>query len=475
VALAIGRGDVRGDPPTEDPIKSLSAILRAQEPTKSRRDQLRSVEWVARGARAFTLPIGLVPVGIGCFQNLLARADTTVPAKCAMKTSPEQGERSFVSYEAVNPPYTYLLSGLAMRLAGDRDPDAAYRLGRAGMMVICLFLLALAIALVWDRAAGPLSLLGVMVATTPLSVWSFSVLNPSGMEMSAATCWAAAVVRLARERAAAGWVWAAAAASGLVLATARSSGPLLLAFITVCVGLAFGFPRLLAAARGGGRRALLAAACVGAGLVLGLFWLRYIPDYPLGFDVFDRVGSAITGLPATFRSGIGRFAGDYFIPEWVAAVWFGLLAALVAVAAAAAPPAQRLRLLLVAAAVVVFTVAFATLYLNNGFLAFNGRYALPALVVLPLCAGSILVEHRARLGAVRPVIVALTVGTGAIQLLAWWLESRRLAVGTEGRFFFFTDADWSPPGGWVLWLLVMLAGTAAYAAATISAPARGSR
>jgi hypothetical protein len=466
VALAIGRGDIRGHPPDVDPINSLAAILKAQAPTQSREAQLRSVRWIAEGARAFSLPIGRVPVSIGCFNSLLKRADTTIPANCTIKTSGAPGERRFVSYEAVNPPYTYIFSGVAMRLAGDRDVAGAYRIGRAAMSLICLTLLGLALLLLWDREAGPLSLLGAMVATTPLSVWSFSVLNPSGMEMSAATCWAAAVLRLVRRPAPQGWwVWAAAAASGVVLATARSSGPLLVVFIPLCIGLLFGFGRLRSAARGAGRRVALVAVCLGIAMAAGLFWLRYIPSYPLGFDVFDHVGTAITGLPQTVRSAVGRFAGDYFVPVYVAVAWTALLAALVVAAAVVATPAGRRRLALFATAVIAFVVAYATLYLNNGFLAFNGRYALPGLIVLPLCAGSILVERRSQItvSARRRLVLGITVGTAAIQLLAWWLESRRLAVGTEGPLFFFSDPAWSPPGGWLPWVLTMLVGTVAYA------------
>jgi hypothetical protein len=68
---------------------------------------------------------------------------------------------------------------------------------------------------------------------------------------------------------------------------------------------------------------------------------------------------------------------------------------------------------------------------------------------------------RTRLTAV------LAIGTGVIQLLAWWLESRRIAVGTDGPFFFMSDSVWDPPGGWLPWVLLMLLGTAVYVAAAL--------
>jgi hypothetical protein len=330
---------------------------------------------------------------------------------------------------------------------------------------VCLILLGLAVLLMWDRQGGSLSLVGAMVATTPASIWAFSVLNPSGLEIAGATCWAAAFLRLLRQPAPPRWVWAAAAAGGVALATARSSGPLFVVFIPFCIGLVFGFDRLLWAVRRLGRRVVAVAVCLGLALAAALFWLRYIPDYPLGSLIFDFVGDALTGMPRALREAVGRFAGDYFIPVYVAIAWAALLAALVVAAAVAMTPPERRRLVVLVIVVLGFLAAYATVFLTNGFPEFYGRYALPGLVVLPLCAGWLLAERREQisLSARRRLVVGLTLGTAAIQLLAWWLASRRLAVGTDGPLFFLSDPAWEPPGGWLPWVLTMLLGTVAYA------------
>jgi peptidoglycan/LPS O-acetylase OafA/YrhL len=150
---------------------------------------------------------------------------------------------------------------------------------------------------------------------------------------------------------------------------------------------------------------------------------------------------------------------------WVAVAWALLLAVLVATAARRQ---RRLALLVVVSIVVV--AAYATCYLTSGFDEFYGRYALPALVVLPLCAGAILAERGPHLAdsARTRLVVAFTLATGAIQLLAWWLESRRLAVGTNGPFYFLGDATWTPPGGWALWVGAMLVGTGLYVSSGLS-------
>ena len=89
--------------------------------------------------------------------------------------------------------------------------------------------------------------------------------------------------------------------------------------------------------------------------------------------------------------------------------------------------------------------------------------------MLPLCAGWVLVERRAQLPVAsgRRLVVGFTVGTAALQLVAWWLEPRRLAVGTNGPLFFLTDAAWDPPGGWWPWVLLMVTSSVAYAAIAV--------
>ena len=307
---------------------------------------------------------------------------------------------------------------------------------------------------------------------TPMSVWSFSVLNPSGLEIAGALCWAAVFLRLLREPAPPTWTWAAAAASGVVLATARSSGPLFVALIPLCLGLLFGFGRLLSAVGRMGRRVIPAAVCVGLALAAGFFWIRYIPDNPLGSRVFDHVGDAVSGMPRTLRESVGRFVGDYFVPIEVAAAWGLLVLALLTAAAVVATPAQRLRLALVTGVVIVATIAYASAFLTTGLLEFHGRYALPALCVLS--AAWILTDRRSALSpaTTRWLAGGLVLGTAALQLVAWWLEARRLAVGTEGSFLFFGDVAWDPPVGWLPWALVMLLATAAYASAIVGAVSR---
>jgi hypothetical protein len=471
--LAAGHGHAHGAKLREANLDALVADARGRRSTEDASAQVRALRFVADASGSFELPNALVPE-ITCFQNLLHRADPKRPADCAsVYVNGGRGVGTFTSYVAAYPPYVHVVPGLLGRAAGD-DSDAAYWLGRAFFTLTALALLGLALLLLWDPEAGMLSLAGALVAVTPMSLWSFSLINPSGLEIAGALCFTAGLLRIVRSGPTPRWVWAATAAGGVVLATARPSGLVFVLVAPLAVALLFGPPALRAAVRRGARDAAVATGVIGVAVVAALFWQRYMPGYGLGLGTLvDSVWPALEGLPRALRESVGRFAGDYFIPIPLALLWGLLLAGLVAAAALVAEPARRQRLLLLVAGAVVFAVAYATAYLTSGFDEFYGRYLLPGLVVVPLCAGTVLSQRAAQLGAAasRQLLTGLVLFTATIQLLSWWLESRRLAVGSEGQFFFLGDASWTPPGGWLLWTLVFLAGTAAYVLASLPRPA----
>ena len=60
-----------------------------------------------------------------------------------------------------------------------------------------------------------------------------------------------------------------------------------------------------------------------------------------------------------------------------------------------------------------------------------------------------------------------------VQALAFYLNSRRYAVGTSGPRWFVGHALWSPPAGWWLWLGVGVVGAALLAAGGLIRTAPG--
>jgi hypothetical protein len=79
---------------------------------------------------------------------------------------------------------------------------------------------------------------------------------------------------------------------------------------------------------------------------------------------------------------------------------------------------------------------------------------LPIVVAVPLLAGGALNRNRGRVSArwLRALAIGVPVAVAAMQLVAWFVDARRYAVGGSGAIWFLDSAAWSPPAGWWTWL-----------------------
>jgi len=95
-------------------------------------------------------------------------------------------------------PYLYFLPGLVARTAG--NPYSALRLGRMVSGAIGVALLGLAVAVLWDPDNPRHSLLGLVVATTPMVVFMVASLNPNGSEIAGGICFIAGLLQKSADR-----------------------------------------------------------------------------------------------------------------------------------------------------------------------------------------------------------------------------------------------------------------------------------
>jgi len=110
---------------------------------------------------------------------------------------------------------------------------------------------------------------------------------------------------------------------------------------------------------------------------------------------------------------------------------------------------------------VAFPIYFAAAsYSYTGF-GIQGRHTLPFIVVLPLLVGEALRRGSARLPArlYARLFAGAALVTGIVQFVAWWTDAHHYAVGANGPWWFFGTAQWSPPGGWAVWALVVGSGS----------------
>ncbi len=448
-ALGAGGGDVLGAP--------LPGESRSPEQRRWGATSLQ-MAWQQRTSRVFEVPPSLAPPpSLSCNAFL-----TEVSSQCR-----DQGERvpppsAQASYIGTYQPFLYLAPGSAARLAD--DPSAGMLLARAAGALLVVSLLALAGAVLWDRAAGSVSLFGLLLAVTPMVVFLASAVSASGAEVAAGVCYLAAVLRLARPRPPTTRAWTALALGGTVLSLSRPLGPVWVVLGVAVLAVVAGVRRSRAIARAGGVRAAAAAAIIAVGVVSSLAWELTQQIHP-GADitmVVEGIVPSLRELPEMYRQHVGVFGWlDTQMPLEGYVVWTLGLVLLLVLAIVLGTARQRAVLaVLVVATGVICVAGSAALIRPTGF-GMQARYVLPLAVVVPLFAGEVLRSHWWRLPSsmARGLLWSAAGFVTAVQLLAWYANARRHAVGTAGPWLFLGVSEWQPPLGWLPWMILAVAGS----------------
>ena len=417
----------------------------------------RETEWRRKLTRAATVPPGMSPDGLDC-----AVFQPNVTPECAEAVVPNRETIVQDTDVGSYAPLPYLLPSVATSF-GD-DATSAGRYGRLAVLLTWVALLAAAAWMLWDPRVGGLSLAGLVVAITPTAVFVGSSLGNSSLEVAASVAFFSALLRLTRganETSRSAWVIAAVSGAALVLS--RSLGLVwLLCGLAIVVAL-IGPSRFRELVRRSARPAALTSGALLLALGLAATWeLAYgprvgvtlIPSPSSLYDGVHQLRYALEGL-------IGRFGyEDVRLGTFGLAVWASMVAVLVGAAAWFGARGERRALLVaLALAVVVPIYIYAAVTSQQGIVT-QGRHLLPLMVAVPLLSGEVL---RRRLPERTPgwswaLLPALCVGAAVTQMIAWWVNSHRYAVGVDGPWWFQSDPVWSPPGGWTVWTVVTIIG-----------------
>lgn len=425
----------------------------------------RQIAWNRHFTYEGRVPPGLAPPDHECWTSSAER-----DAGCLDDFRPPDTETTAIMRVGNYQPLPYLLPGVATRAAD--SPGSANRLARLLNALLTLALLYVALRLAWSPDSGPISLLGVVVAVTPMAIFCGSMLNGSGPEIAAAIAFGSALLRLRRDASCARspGVWAAIGAAGAVLALSRTLGPAYLVVIALAALSIGGHRPAWEFLRGRGRPAIAALAAIAVAIGLNRVWERaHGAEATTGFANLRAVLDEAVGEWWRASSElVGKFGYlEYRLP-WIAYVaWFAAGFALVAVALLAGRRRERLALAAVLAAALLLPMVMWIYAIRQTGFGLQGRYVLPALVVVPLIAGELVRAHAAELGERlrRGLVTAIPLVAAAVHLVAFYWAARRAAVGTDGPLVFLGDSGWSPPLGWVPWLVLALLGSAALAGA----------
>jgi len=457
-AVSLGHGQLLG---TSSGREGAMAIVGpTRPPFLDERTYEDELAWVAQNTRKVQLPAGLTP---GWFRCGGQQTNPLVSARCLNNAPPLDEPGDWFNPTATYQPLPYLLPAAISWISV--SPDSLARLMRTGKAIVSLAFVAAAIFLLWNAESRLVSLIGLIIAMTPMTVFLSATLNPSGLEITSSLAFASALLRLTREGAGSNrrWPWIVGAASGAVLSLSRTQGPVWVVMLLGAVATTRAPSALVKIIVEQKRWAGPATLSVLGAMVLNRVW-EHLYGPTLAFDPSPLVVSLSQGiaqLPAVLREQVGVFNYlEVLMPPLAYGVWGALAVALATTALLVATRWQRLHLVLsIGAALALPVLLVATTMRHTGF-GLQGRYVLSFSLVVPLLAGEILVRRQDRLRALdaEQLFFPFALGAGFVQLVAWWTNARRFAVGLKGPRWFLPSAEWTPPLGWWPWLLLALAG-----------------
>ena len=455
-AVAAGRFDLRGSPPP-------AVVERPQSGPDA-----ETAAWTMRTARLFMLPDRLSQFRLTCLPvdpNQLACPDQ----------QPSSPPPKALTYVGTYQPAGYLLPGLATR--GAPDAATAVRRARLANVALWLGLIVTSALLLADRDRPGLSLIGLLLAVTPLAIFLGGSVAPNGTEIAAAVCYSASLLKVSRGPRSTAWTWAAFGVSGVLLVLGRSLGPGWAALAVLVFVILLGPRGAWDRFRDGGRASRVALTAVVLGGIASVAWeIAFQPHAGIRASVVaTALRPSVEELPTLFQQYVGVF-GPLTVPMRQPAYWLwgALIAAVLATAIVLGRRRERTALAVLLAVCPVATVFLSVAVVRQTGFSMQGRYVAPLLIAVPLLGGELVFRNRHRvppeLSAV--AIGAVAVAVASVQALGWYTNARRYAVGSDGPRFFVVEPYWSPPGGWWLWLATVLVGTVLFVAFGVLAARR---
>jgi hypothetical protein len=378
----------------------------------------------------------------------------TGPDNCSPVQRLGAGKVLVASGAASYNPVFYAVIGWAA--APFEGSSALYALRVSGALLCVSFIGSACWALGRQRSRWPLA--AMVLALSPVFLYSTSLGAPNGLEMSAALAlWASLLALQAGTdvRAERPLLWLAVAAA-IALSTARLLGPLFLVMIVVSLAVLDG-GSLVRVLRRHRRSAVVGFVLVSASVAAAATWVLITgsagPPRESEGTTYWHASSIVRWLLQT----IAAFPFQDQPGAWIAYPVVGALTvSLTVVALRVGTRRERLALALAVAVAVGLPVVLTLLTRDGRGVIWQGRYGLPYNVGFVLMAGTIL-GRRFRTGRLPPVLVWPSVAGLAVATTACLVKIRDDELTRAAST---SDPSWHVPS---VALLVMLTGLAAAA------------
>lgn len=447
-ALGTAAGDITGHPGMHVPIPGVTAAQ-----LKDLNDYVRS----------YPVPAGLAPTTFACnaFKSM-------VPATCESQGTTPQAASNELSMHASQPPLPYLLAGPLMLAAS--TPQQADWIGRSVLGFWCLVLLGVPLAMAGRYRAR--LLLGLTVALTPMAIFTGSILNPSGVETFSSVGFFLSVIAVAEGRFPRGSL-AAAAFTGVFVSMSRPFAPLWIIVGLISAAGLVGPGVLWAGVRRRPLESTITTVLIGLGTLSTLLFIRLYASPTQTQTVSFSFGE----LKSIGEMAVGNFGWlDAPIPPSVAIKWLEVVVAITLAGLIWGNRRERITIVLTTLLNVSITSLLSVLFLLPVNIGPQGRHFLPILVLQPLTSVFVLARQRTSVRVVSVGIpVLLMIG---LQVVSWIANSAREGIGTPATTVqglpkmaraLLHSTPWSPPGGFLPWLVLLLAGCLLLALACVQA------
>jgi hypothetical protein len=383
------------------------------------------------------------------------RHKPNVTAACAPGATTSGQLESATTYVGRYPPFYYLVVGLPSLVWHSSTGIYMMRV-LSGAASALLLGLALAAAAVWGRSR--LLVGGVVVAATPMVVFLGSVVNPSGLEITAsiATWTTGLVLALDRRDEPPKGLIAAFISCACVLTVTRSLSPLWLALIVAT----------LVCLEPGGCWKLLRMRQIRIGGVILVVMAALGTIYITAFDALAITASGIplkSGATVSTVVNLYQARASFYLTQTVgvfgwldtSAPWpivFLVGLAVIGLIWLALATALRRHVAVLIGVLGIALVLPIAIDVKNALAlhsdVWQSRYAMPLYVGIPLIAAT-LAGRRKAIGTApaRRIVVGIGVLLCGSQLVCFYVALHRYTVGINGpvSLLLHRSGGWSPP------------------------------
>ena len=401
------------------------------------------------------------------------RFHAKVSALCSPPWTNSSATVSTTTHVGHYPPLYYVLVGAGSYFSEQRGGIYLMRLISSLLSAVMLALSAYIVTR-WSRRRS--LIVGVFVSLTPVTLFLASAVNPSGFEITTAIClWtAAAVFAIEYPTDPPRGLVVAIGVTASVLALVRGLGPLWVALVALVLAMFVGIAPLIRLVRARRDVQFALGAVILSGLI-AVWWifsqgtLNVLPSHvrvPSDASELQTMRLVAEHLFSRIRESVGVLGWlDTPLPTALYLAWYLLVLTLLTVAVVRSTRRQRIALATLIALVVVVPVVVVSRRAHEIGIVWQWRDALPLAVGAVIFSAGLSTGPTTSGVVTRRIGAAIVATVSLLQIVAFYVNLRRYAVGVNGaHLFFLRNRGWSPPTGQLLTLAVYGLVTAAIGA-----------